>query len=109
MKVHTTTVTEVTLDADAVEKVFKARLDQMCGGEELYLAEDGTAHWWEDTGHGSGITHDVQNPTAKQIHALRFKQALRDLERLAAKQEEERRRVEDHQRGKKKTTEQRKP
>lgn len=78
MKVSTTVRQEVVLDGDAVNDVFKKRLDDLCGGEDIYLNGDGWLEEWEDTGHGSGITHQRGRPTPVQKAALKLRDALRD-------------------------------
>lgn len=80
MKVSTTVVQEVTLDGNAVNAVFKKQLDALCGGEDVYL-KDGWLETWEDTGHGSGITHQLGRPTSVQKAALALRDALAEERR----------------------------
>jgi len=88
--VHVRRTEEVKLDPDAIEEVFRARLDQMCGGEHVYIDDKtGKVMSWEDTGHGSGLTEAVEHPTARQIAALKFRSTLKEIERLARLNAEE--------------------
>ena len=77
MKVHTTVVQEVTLDGNAVREVFTKQLNSLCGGEDVYLNDKGELEEWEDTGHGSGMTHVVsKKPTKIQIAAIELRGLL---------------------------------
>jgi hypothetical protein len=97
MKVHTTVTQEVTLDVHAVEEVFNRRLERLCGGEGVYIDDKtGKLMSWEDTGHGSGITETLGDPTPVQKAAHALKDALRE-ERQAALEAETKK-----QKGKKK-------
>lgn len=85
MKVLTKRIAEVELDPEAVEKVFKTRLKQLCGGEGVYIeSKTGKVRSWEDTGHGSGITEDVTGVTPIQLAALRLQEAFDDERRAEA-------------------------
>jgi hypothetical protein len=94
MKVFTSTTVrqEVFLDADAVETVFKAQLDALCGGKDVYLNEKtGFIEEWEDTGHGSGLTSVVdKKPTALLLAALKLRSLLAEEKRAAYREAERR-------------------
>ncbi len=74
-------MTSVDLDAGAVQQAFDKRLNDLCGGEHVYIDDKGKVKDWEDTGHGSGLTLDVKDPTKTQIAALKFRQALSEIRR----------------------------
>lgn len=77
MKVTIQKFEHVELDADVVQEVFTKRLDQLCGGEHVYIDDKtGKVMVWEDTGHGSGLTAEVKNPSSRQIAALKFRDEL---------------------------------
>lgn len=80
MKVSTTVQQEVVLDSRAVDEVFKKKLDTLCGGEDVYL-KDGWLEEWEDTGHGSGLTHQRGRATPLQKAALALRDALNEERR----------------------------
>lgn len=93
MKVSTTVRQEVVLDGDAVEEVFKTRLDQYCGGKDVYLNDKtGEVEEWEDTGHGSGITDVVdKKPSELKLAALKLRSLIKQAEREEAQEREKRR------------------
>ena len=74
MKVSTLVTQSVELDERAVETVFNTRLAELCGGDGVYI-NDGWLEEWEDTGHGSGLTHQKGRATELQKAAIH----LRDL------------------------------
>lgn len=83
MKVSTTMVQSVELDARAVDEVFKAQLDSLCGGKDVYLNDKtGEVEEWDDTGHGSGITDVVdKKPSELKLAALKLRRLLDDARR----------------------------
>lgn len=93
MKVSTTVRQEVVLDGDAVETVFKNRLDAYCGGEDVYLNDEtGQVEEWEDTGHGSGLTNVVdKKPSELKLAALKLRSLIKQAEREEAQERERRR------------------
>jgi hypothetical protein len=93
MKVSTTVRQEVVLDGEAVETVFRERLDSLCGGKDVYLnTETGQVEEWEDTGHGSGMTDVVdKKPSTLKLAALKLREELKKAEREEAAERESRR------------------
>lgn len=83
MQVQTLVPHTVTLDERAVEAVFHARLDSLCGGPDVYLNDKtGEVEEWENTGHGSGITRvEDKKPSKLKLAALNLRQLLKDKER----------------------------
>lgn len=92
MKVGITTTTYVELTGDAIKQAFEKHLDDLCGGEGVYIDDKGRVKEWEDTGHGSGITDDVKNPSKRQVAALKFRRALHEIKMEEYKEEEKARR-----------------
>jgi hypothetical protein len=74
---------EVVLDGEAVDAVFRDRLDTLCGGKDVYLNDKtGEVEEWDDTGHGSGITDVVdKNPSDLKLAALKLRSLLDDAQR----------------------------
>ena len=70
---------EIEVSESEVQRMFRDRLDGLCGGEHTFV-EDGKVMNWEDT-HGSGYTHEVENPTDVQINAIKLRETLREAER----------------------------
>lgn len=99
MKVVVTRLESIELDGHAVDEVFKKRLDSMCGGEHTYIdPETGKVMDWEDTGHGSGLTEEVKDPSPRMVAALKFRAELTkirhaeiDAERKQREKEQRRR------------------
>ena len=93
MKVSTTVVQTVELDARACEEVFNTRLDSLCGGKDVYLnPKTGKVEEWDDTGHGSGITDVVdEKPSKLKLAALALRELLKEAQREAYREADKRR------------------
>lgn len=85
MKVFVSQMVPVDLDSNAVQEVFNRRLEELCGGEHVYIDDDtGKVLEWTDTGHGSGMTDEVKGASKIQIAALKFREAAREIARAEA-------------------------
>lgn len=77
MKTRVLTRQVVELDDEAVKEVFAKELLRLCGGEDMFLKDDGTVWETDDYGHGSPIEDRFEHPTEVQVCALRLKNALK--------------------------------
>lgn len=91
MNVTVTSRQSIELDAGAVKECFEHYLKNLCGGDGLWIDDDGTV-WEEDEyRHGTPTDSKVKNPSAIQVAALRFKRALDDERRKKYEEEDARR------------------
>jgi hypothetical protein len=91
MKVYITQSVPVELDGAAVKQCFEKYLEDLCGGEHVYISDKGVVEEWEDTGHGSGITRKVEDPSPTQIAALKFRADLQAIKRAEYEEREKQR------------------
>lgn len=91
MKVIITHLESVELNYDTVKEVFQKHLESLCGGEHVYISDKGVVEEWEDTGHGSGLTRKVEDPSPTQIAALKFRESLREIRQAEYAEQEKRR------------------
>lgn len=105
MKVTVTHHERIELDGNAIEEVFAAKLEQLCGGEHVYLDEKGRVMEWDPGYHGSGSTTELGNTTPVQIAALKLRDAMKKAAqaRETEREAEEERRVDQRRKRRRKS------